>query len=240
MAVYRGWMLTVEQYRGLYDALAARGTRLVNTPEEYRHCHWLPESFDVIRDRSPATVWVPVEGGAIDDDAIVDAARVFGDRSVIVKDYVKSRKHEWNEACFVRRANDRDELLRVVRTFVERQGSLLTGGVVVRELVELESVGTHPRTGMPLTREHRVFVLDGVPLVAARYWAEGDYSGEDVPLDDFAEVMRAVRSRFFTIDLARGVDGTWWIIELGDGQVAGLLDTVPADVLYERLAARLG
>jgi hypothetical protein len=41
------------------------------------------------------------------------------------------------------------------------------------------------------------------------------------------------------MDLARGADGKWWIIELGDGQVAGLLDTVPAKMLFTALASRL-
>src|SRR5687768_8258091 len=42
-SVYRGWMLTPPQYQRLYDALDAKGVRLINAPEQYRHCHHLPE-----------------------------------------------------------------------------------------------------------------------------------------------------------------------------------------------------
>ena len=43
-AVYRGWMMTPHQYRTLYDALASRNIRLINDPEQYRLCHYPPES----------------------------------------------------------------------------------------------------------------------------------------------------------------------------------------------------
>jgi hypothetical protein len=237
--IYRGWMLSVSAYAGLHAALADRGLPLINSPEQYRHCHFLPESYELIRARSPATVWVPLDEGRIDVDDVVEAAKVFGDKPVFIKDYVKSRKHEWAEACFVPSASDGDRLRQVVRTFVERQGPLLAGGVVVRELVELESVGTHPKSGMPLTREHRVFVLDGEALVTARYWAEAEYTDTDLPLGDFADIMKSIESRFFTMDLALGRDGAWHIIELGDAQVAGLLDTIAPSDFFERLAQRL-
>lgn len=36
------------------------------------------------------------------------------------------------------------------------------------------------------------------------------------------EIVGRVRSRFFTMDVALREDGRWTVIELGDGQVAGL------------------
>lgn len=54
---------------------------------------------------------------------------------------MKSRKHEWYEACFVPSASDEPSLRRVINTFVERQGALLAGGVVVRKYLELEAAG---------------------------------------------------------------------------------------------------
>jgi hypothetical protein len=108
-----------------------------------------------------------------------------------------------------------------------------------REFVELQAVGTHPKSGMPLTREHRVFVLDGQPLVVGRYWSDAEYGEDDLPLAALAETMKAVRSRFFTMDIALGRDGAWRIIELGDAQVAGLLDTIAPEAFFRRLRERL-
>ncbi len=238
-AVYRGWMLTVDAYGQLFETLQRRGVELINDPAAYTHCHLLPESFDVIRSMSPHTIWVPLDKGMVDIDEVVARSRVFGSTPVIVKDYVKSRKHEWYEACFVPSAADEAALRRVIGTFVERQGALLTGGVIVRKSLELEAAGVHPKSGMPLTREHRIFVLDGAPLAWGRYWADGRYDHEELPFDELSSIMRQVRSRFFTMDIARGADGAWHIIELGDGQVAGLLDTIDGVELFKRLAERL-
>jgi hypothetical protein len=44
LAAYRGWMVTPPQYRVLHEALAAKGIRLINDPDRYRHAHELPES----------------------------------------------------------------------------------------------------------------------------------------------------------------------------------------------------
>lgn len=239
LALYRGWMLTVTQYESLHAALLAEGVELINSPAAYAHCHLLPESFEVIREHTPHSVWVPMSPDALRIDEVLAAAAEFGDAPVMIKDYVKSRKHEWNEACFVPRASDHDQLRQVVSTFLERQGDSLVGGVVIREFVELERVGTHDQSGMPLTREHRVFVLDGEPIANAPYWAGAEYTTDAAPVEAFAQVMKSVRSRFFSMDLALGKDGVWRIIELGDGQVAGLLDTVPPDDFYAALASHL-
>ncbi len=239
LAVYRGWMLTVEHYAALHAAIERLGGALINAPAAYRHCHHLPASFDRIAAHSPRTVWIPLGPTGIDLDAVVEAAKGFGDAPVILKDYVKSRKHEWEDACFGPSAADAANVRRVASNLVERQGEQLTGGVVIRAFVPLESVGVHPKSGMPLTREHRVFVLDGEPLLVGRYWSEVRYADDGVPLAQFADVMRSIESRFYTMDVALGVDGRHRIIELGDAQVAGLLDTIEPTGFYGALADRL-
>jgi len=108
--------------------------------------------------------------------------------------------------------------------------------LVFREFVELEPLTTHSRSGMPLTREFRVFFLDGEPIYSSPYWEEGDYGTEMAPIQLFAQTARSIQSRFFTMDVAKKRDGTWIIMELGDGQVAGLpLKAEPQD-FYKSLA----
>ena len=165
----------------------------------------------------------------------MEATRPFGAAPIIVKDYVKSQKHAWREACFIPDASDRAGVERVVTRFVELQGDDLAEGLVFREYVPFERAGTHPRSGMPLAREFRLFFLDGAPLAAFPYWAEGDYGGLAPPVDEMRPVAARVRSRFFTMDVARRADGEWMIVELGDGQVAGLPDGVDVRDFYRRL-----
>jgi len=63
--VYRGWMVTPEQYRLLYEALEDKGIRLLNDPAAYRHCHYLPESYPVIEPHTPRSVWIKMKGDIV-------------------------------------------------------------------------------------------------------------------------------------------------------------------------------
>lgn len=238
LALFRGWMLTPARYAALHEALASRGLALINSPDAYRHAHHFPASYPVIAGRTPASVWTPYGPDTSIGD-IMTLLRPFGDRPLVLKDYVKSRKHEWAEACYIPSAADRAAVERVVRRFVALQGDDLNEGLVFREYAPLEPLGAHPRSGMPLSREYRAFYLDGRPVYRTAYW-EGDATDDDnpPPTDLFADTARAVRSRFFTMDVARRLDGDWTIVELGDGGVAGLPDGADPRRFYEALRDR--
>lgn len=233
-AIYRGWTLKPDVYSKLYDALLTRNIRLINSPAEYRHCHYLPESFSIIESCTPATVFVRFDAD-FDFDRVFEQLRAFGDKPLILKDYVKSRKHEWAEACFIPRASDRAVVERIVTRFLELQGEDLNEGLVFREFVEFEPLGAHAQSRMPLTKEFRLFFADGEQLACFEYWDEADYAGERLPANVFADVGQRIESRFFTMDVAQRTSGEWQIVELGDGQVAGLPDNADAAQFYDAL-----
>lgn len=235
-AIYRGWMLKPAQYEKLYAALQRKNIQLINTPEQYVHCHHLPEAYDLLKDHTPLSVWL--DKSELDDSfANVHAAlQIFGQAPIVVKDFVKSRKHEWLEACYIPDASDEAHVAQVTKRFLERQGDDLHEGVVFREFVELDFLAYHSQSGMPLSKEYRVFFLDGTPLFLVPYWEEGDYGELRPDLSPFLAVAKRVKSRFFTLDLAKRKDGGWIILEWGDGQVSGLPDR--ADVVvpfYEKI-----
>jgi hypothetical protein len=238
LGLYRGWMLKPEQYDLLYESLLGKGIRLINDPAAYRHAHYLPESYAVIEGRTPQSVWMSLKG-EVSYAEVMRLLSPFGSRPVIVKDFVKSQKHYWKEACFIPSASDREAVTRVVKAFIELQEDMLNEGLVFREFVEFEPIGTHPKSGMPLTREFRLFVLDGKPLWLREYWEEGDYIGARPSLEDLGTIMREVRSRFFTMDVAKRKDGGWMIVELGDGQVAGLPERGDPNEFYSALKSTL-
>lgn len=67
------------------------------------------------------------------------------------------------------------------------------------------------------------------------YWAGVVYTGDGPPVERFAALAAGVRSRFFTMDVAKKLDGNWLMMELGDGQVAGLPDNADVEVFYRGL-----
>jgi hypothetical protein len=99
LAIYRGWMLEPDRYALLYQGLLEKKIRLLNTPEEYMTCHYLPASYDFIKAMTPLTVWK--ESLVVDFDDVFKLIAVFDNAPIIVKDYVKSQKHHWAEACFI-------------------------------------------------------------------------------------------------------------------------------------------
>jgi hypothetical protein len=230
-AVFRGWMMKPDAYAKLYKALRERNVRLINSPEEYRHCHYLPESFDLIQARSPRTIWMKLNG-APDFGAVLEQLHGFGSRPIVVKDYVKSRKHEWVDACFIPSAAESESVRRVVTNFVERQGTDLNEGLVFREFVDFQSIGSHPKSRLPIFQEYRLFFLDGEALGVVEYWESGDYTPDGPPTKEFEDIARRIRSRFFTMDVAKTRSGEWLVVELGDGQVAGLPEKLDIDHLY--------
>ena len=112
-------------------------------------------------------------------------------------------------------------------------------GLVFREFIDFEPLASHSKSHMPLTREFRLFVLDGQIIFSTPYWEEGDYGDDNnalPPLDLFRQVAQKIQSRFFTMDVAQKRDGTWNIVELGDGQVAGLPARADVEAFYQTLA----
>lgn len=241
IGMYRGWMLSPESYRQLYDILLERGIRLVNTPEQYRHCHYFPESYSIIAAHTPASVVIPVTPEVPPDfREIGTLLERFGRRPIVVKDYVKSRKHEWLEACFIPDAGDIAAVERIASRCIELQGSDLAGGLVFREFVELEALARHSRSGMPLTQEFRRFYCKGKLFFATEYWEEGTYTLKIPDENLFQQIASAIGSNFFTMDIARKADGGWIIIELGDGQVAGVPEGSDLRMFYRNLRTALG
>lgn len=238
-AIYRGWMVTSEQYEAFDQGLKTRGITLINSPDEYRHCHHFPESYSVVQGNTPRTVWLPGLNHP-EMDRIMEALKVFGGSPLVLKDYVKSQKHAWNEACFIPSAADRDAVERVVRRFLELQGERLVGGLVFREFVNLQPLDNHPQSGMPLTLEYRLFYLDHQLLLCTPYWDHPEHPEEVPPLVSFTDLARAVRSRFFTVDVARRTTGDWLVVEMGDAQVAGLPAHVDEDQFYAAVFRLMG
>lgn len=232
--IYRGWMMRASQYDEFYRALSAKGVFLINNPTAYRFCHHLPENYSTLEGDTPRSIWIATDE-PLDFAAISHKLRMFGHSPIVVKDYVKSQKHAWREACFIPHADDDATVERVVRRFLELQGEDLVGGLVFREYAPLRVVGTHPRSGMPLAAEVRTFWLDGELMLEHAYWGDLAAIDSQPPKAWMQDIARRVPSRFFTMDVALREDGRWIVIELGDGQVAGLPAPELATSFYNAL-----
>ena len=233
-AIYRGWMLKPEIYSKLYQALLDKNLELINSPEEYKNCHYLSQCYKFIEKHTPKTVFLNVDED-FSLEKVFERIAVFGDQPLILKDFVKSRKHEWNEACFIPNASNHERVRQIVEKFFELQGEDLNEGLAFREFVNFKSLTTHSKSGMPLTKEFRLFFLNGQEIFSSEYWEEGNYEDLEIPHEFFREIAKNVGSNFFTMDVAQKENGDWLIIELGDGQVSGLPEKAEIDMFYQGL-----
>jgi hypothetical protein len=216
-AFYRGWMLQTDAYALMYAKAAERGVRLRTSPQQFGAAHYITGWIDLFEGYTPATVIVDPSASA---DEIKAAARELGSFSFIVKDFVKSRKHEWDTACF---AKSLETLPAVVAEFIRLQEDSLVGGIVIREFVDLDF--SRP--------ELRVWWVDGRPVLTT---VHPDYDSHSVPSDpsdkplvflsEITPLVQKLGNPFVTTDIARKADGSWTVVEVGDGQVSGFPKSV--------------
>jgi ATP-grasp domain, R2K clade family 3 len=230
-AWYRGWMIPSADYAALAQALELRDAALLVGPEQYRTAHELPGWYPTFTGVTPASVWsAGVAGPVLEDDALASLAGELRPGPGIVKDYVKSRKHEWDEACFIRDLSDTKATARVVRRFVELQGGFLAGGIVLREFESF----VQPQSE---AAEVRVWWLDGRPRLVTPHPDSAHRSGLVPELGQIEAAVRGLGCRFVTTDVALRSDGAWRVVEVGDGQVSDLHASIDPGELVGLLPA---
>lgn len=225
-AWYRGWMMSAERYAALSAALSERRVVLMTSPDQYRRAHELPGWYETFVAQTPLSTWLPLdpEGQPPGASALAEATAPLGEGPAMVKDYVKSRKHEWDEACYVPELGDTERLTRVVARFAALQGDDLAGGIVVRAFEPfVEAAG-----------EARVWWTGGEPALVTAHPDTPDLRpAPDV--DAVRPLVSGLKCPFVTTDLALREDGRWRVVEVGDGQVSDL----PAGASVKTLAAAL-
>jgi ATP-grasp domain, R2K clade family 3 len=136
--LYRGWMVTPENYTRLHSAICDKGGLPKTNPTQYRHCHYLPEWYSICKDFTPETIFAPRNVDFVATLAGNEWSAYF------VKDYVKSLTTQRGSV-----AKTPQEIAEVVSLIEQYRGSI-EGGVCIREFEQL----------IPETEE-RYFVFNG-------------------------------------------------------------------------------
>lgn len=218
LCVYRGWMLQPRAYETLYQALADRGLRLINTPAEYENCHEFPNSYPLLEAFTPGIMVYEMDQ-AVDWKAVRERLGKF-----MMKDYVKSVKGSDFPVYFDDSYTD-EEMERYREEFIRLRDRLFVKGIVLKEYVDL-------RKNDGVTNEYRAFYLYGKRITLSK----NSNQRRDLPVPEaFAGRMPRLESNFYTIDFAELEDGRWIVVETGDGQVSGLSPGQYVFKFYEEL-----
>lgn len=207
-AVYRGWMMKPENYKAFYERLLSENIRLVTSPEEYSLFHIFPNIYpELIRDTARMLIYPDVE--SIDLEEVKKKFPKF-----MVKDFVKSVKGTEFPKFFDGSVTE-NEFQSLMEIFLKYRGGLFTGGICIKEFLPLKHYGTR-------TNEYRVFYANHNIISVCRNSGQGAYT--PTPPQELTEKYRMLGSPYYTIDCAELEDGSWKILESGDGQVSGLSD----------------
>jgi hypothetical protein len=203
-AVYRGWMLSSGQYAAFAGALASKGVFLRTSAAHYRQAHELPRWYPALAAVTPPAAWTAGDS----PEEFRAACACLGSGPGVVRDYVKSMKHHWHEAAYIADLAEPAAAWKVAARFRELREDEFTGGFVVRRFEQFTSA------------EVRTWWVSGTCRLIT---AHPDTPAAPPPVIDpgpFAPLIGSLALPFISADLARRADGTWRVIEIGDGQVS--------------------
>lgn len=228
--LHRGWMLSDHEYLQLYTALVEAGYQPVTAPSAYNEAHYLPLAYSKLAGHTPESAWITGR----DPEAAWALYQSFWDQDAILKDWVKSAKYRWREACFIPWHTTRYRFFEIFQNFLEDRSSLFEKGVVLRRYHPLRQEGVDMR-GMPIVEEYRLYFVNKRLLFPV-----GDGDGPMQELDRWERIACTLESDFLSMDVARQRDGSWIVIEVGDGGVSGLPPSLDPQIFFDALARAFG
>ncbi|GHC54038.1 ATP-grasp domain-containing protein [Roseibacillus persicicus] len=226
LLILRGWMLAGESYALLYAALLAKGYSPAVEPVAYEEAHYLPLAYRHLVGETSRSAWIEGEN----PEEAWELYQGFRTEDAIIKDWVKSAKAKWKDACYLPAHTERERFLEMFSIFRRERGKLFNRGVVIREFLPIVERGSDVG-GLPVIEEVRLFFWQGKVVVPPQGRSPN-------PMDErerWEEIARRFQSRFITMDVVYLTDGTWKIVEVGDAGVSGLPITLDAGRFFAAL-----
>ncbi|MDD6488815.1 MAG: ATP-grasp domain-containing protein [Clostridia bacterium] len=218
-AIYRGWMMKPNVYADFYYKLQSKNIYLITKPEEYEKMHSFPNIYPELKDDTAKMI-------VYDNPDEIDYSEIKKHFSrFMIKDYVKSVKGTDFPKCISTDISE-DTFRQLIAKFLEYRGSLYTGGICIKEFLDLKKYGDK-------TNEYRVFYMNNNVATVSRNSGQPVYAPE--PPKNLIEKYKCLSSPFYTVDYAQLKDDSWKIIEAGDGQVSGLSDFQDTRAFYRLL-----
>ncbi len=218
-AVYRGWMMKPDKYAEFYKMLLDNNIELITTPEEYEAMHVFPNVYEKVKEDTAKMQIYPLHS-EIPVDILKNNFLRF-----MVKDYVKSVKGT-DFPKYFESSVTQEEFNKWMEVFYKYRGNLLTGGICIKEFLNLKRYGDK-------TNEFRVFYINHEIATESRN--SGQMNMTKNPPIELLEKYRHLPSKYYTVDYAELDDDSWTIIEAGDGSVSGLSDNQNYEAYFRAL-----
>ncbi|MCH5348184.1 MAG: ATP-grasp domain-containing protein [Oscillospiraceae bacterium] len=218
-AVCRGWMMKPELYTDFYEQLLSKNIQLITQPLKYRLFHIFPHIYpNLMEDTARMIIYPDAESIQLEE-----IKRKFS--KFMVKDFVKSVKGT-DFPQFFDSSITESEFQKYMEIFFKYRGELYTGGICIKEFLPLKHYGAN-------TNEYRVFYINNNIASVSRNSGQAIHT--PMPPQELIEKYCNLQSPYYTIDYAELENGSWKIIEAGDGQVSGLSDGQDMNAYFRSL-----
>lgn len=218
-AIMRGWMMKPELYEKFYEELIENNIELVTCPKDYKQMHIFPNAYALFGSDTPTMKIYPLYK-QIDVTELKEEFNRF-----MIKDFVKSVKGT-DFPKYFDHSISQDKFDEWMQVFYKYRGNLLTGGICVKEFVDLKFYGKH-------SNEYRVFYACNEIVSISRNSGQESFAPE--PPMDLIDKYKDIHSCYYTVDYAELSDGTWKILEAGDGSVSGLSEGQDPEAYFRTL-----
>lgn len=211
--LYRGWMLSKDEYDALEKSVAQAGARLCVSASEYSRNHYFENWYGHFESLTADSY-----AFSMHDEGVAGflSQTNVADQQFVIKSSTKSAKEYWDTACF---APSLDALPGVISTFKEIAEPRADENLIVRVFENY------------VEGEMRLWWWNGDPLVCDRHPQSAICSWRDyLQVSEFLTRLQTCvqdfGSQFITTDIKLRSDGNFRIIEVGDGQVSEPTDVV--------------
>lgn len=202
--LYRGWIVSLEDYEKLNKSVENKGGKLLISPEKYFRSQFAQGWINVFEEHTPETkiYHYDVDSNTMMDDFANSA------ESFVVKGSSKSLKHDWDNSMFAPSFKD---IVRVVNNFKEQVSESEESHILIREFEKLAE------------NELRVFWVDNVATIT-----DHPNNAETVVIDERIEkyvdslmpLIKSLDAGFVSTDIVDSDKGLR-VVEVGSGMVSG-------------------
>lgn len=158
---------------------------------------------------------------------------------VFVRTDLCSGKHDWERSCFVKNAAAMATNLPIILQADVRWNMLgiYSEALMIREFLDLETSFTAFDGNMPINKERRYFIADGLVQCKHPYWPESAFNRHparmahdpawqeklavlnapdpsEFVLQIYAEQVSKVLPGSWSVDFAKGKDGRWYLLDM--------------------------
>ena len=217
-AIYRGWMLTINEYQNLYVNCLKNNLLLITDAHQYRTAHYFPYIYPFIKHFTPNIDHIREAtfiNKPIEEQKTLFKGLVVCHPRFIIKDFVKSDKTQDGIKIYDRGIS-KDALFDIVHQFIKNRKIYQNfyEGIVFKTYVPLKKYNG-------ITNEWRLWILNRKIIDYSQNSNINPANCKNPNLKPYHTLVTKISIPFYTLDIAEKTNSTWIILEAGDAQVSG-------------------